>query len=471
MSNPKAQAAKDKGNVAFKSGDYPLAIGHYTSALMADPRDPTYPLNRAAAYLKLGKNEDAERDCNTVLNLSPNNVKALFRRGQARVGMGKLLEAQKDFTDVLRIEPANTSAQEELKKVATLIQNEKSKKSKSPTLPMQASIDSTLNAKRRRVPIKIIDASGAVVGTSAQDATSVASTGTKSPQPATTPDTKPLPAPSPKSDILEPISSRSLKPPLPSPVTSPATPPVPPAFAAAAAALQPEVHETKKGKEKAKETEKGIPTPASFQQAKQARDTARPSRAGGEYDLCESGWEEDATAKSRVEEVQETPEVEMKSPSPAHAPAVVSQPATVPSVSELAANIASLTLPKAPTTYFDFNRAWHSSRSPEEKWALINVHNPPGEAPGALPNVPGAALLISILDAFYTLLSAHPADAELKQRVLEYMQNFARIPRFGTLVLFLSAGEWSALVLMTSCSVRILVENDDFGWRNWPKRR
>jgi hypothetical protein len=246
---------------------------------------------------------------------------------------------------------------------------------------MQASIDSTLNAKRRRVPIKIIDASGAVVGTSAQDATSVASTSTKSPQPAATSDTKPLPAPSPKSDILEPISSRSLKPPLPSPVTAPATPPVPPAFAAAAAALQPEVHETLKGKEKAKETEKGIPTNASFQQAKQARDTARPSRAGGgifrssgqSTIFASRGGEEDATAKSRVEEVQETPEVEMKSPSPAHAPEVVSQPATVPSVSELAATIASLTLPKAPTTYFDFNRAWHSSRSPEEKWALINV--------------------------------------------------------------------------------------------------
>lgn len=50
-------------------------------------------------------------------------------------------------------------------------------------------------------------------------------------------------------------------------------------------------------------------------------------------------------------------------------------------------------------------------------------------------------LLISILDVFYTLLSAHLADAELKQRVLEYMQNFARIPRFGTLVLFLSKPE------------------------------
>ena len=74
MANPKAQAAKDnvsfhnlfpqknhrlvyisQGNIAFKSGDYPTAIGHYTTAILADKNDATYPLNRAAAYLKLGK--------------------------------------------------------------------------------------------------------------------------------------------------------------------------------------------------------------------------------------------------------------------------------------------------------------------------------------------------------------------------------------------------------------------------------
>jgi len=71
--NSKAQAAKNKvgpnlffsviptnfekmqGNAAFKSGDYPAAIGHYTSAILADRNDYTFPLNRAAAYLKLGK--------------------------------------------------------------------------------------------------------------------------------------------------------------------------------------------------------------------------------------------------------------------------------------------------------------------------------------------------------------------------------------------------------------------------------
>jgi Flp pilus assembly protein TadD len=44
-----------KGNAAFKVGDYPGAIGHYTAAILADRSDATFPLNRAAAYLKLGK--------------------------------------------------------------------------------------------------------------------------------------------------------------------------------------------------------------------------------------------------------------------------------------------------------------------------------------------------------------------------------------------------------------------------------
>jgi hypothetical protein len=39
------------------------------------------------------RNEDAERDCTTVLGLSNKNVKALFRRAQARTALQKLGEA------------------------------------------------------------------------------------------------------------------------------------------------------------------------------------------------------------------------------------------------------------------------------------------------------------------------------------------------------------------------------------------
>ncbi|KAG6333728.1 hypothetical protein ID866_5356 [Astraeus odoratus] len=88
MASEKAKLAKEKGNEAFKAGDYPTAIGHYTTAILADNSDPTFYLNRAAAYLKLGKGEDTERDCTRVLEFNPNNVKGLFRRGQARRGLG-----------------------------------------------------------------------------------------------------------------------------------------------------------------------------------------------------------------------------------------------------------------------------------------------------------------------------------------------------------------------------------------------
>ncbi|RPD80169.1 TPR-like protein, partial [Lentinus tigrinus ALCF2SS1-7] len=83
-----------QGNAAFKVDDFPTAIGHYTAAFIADPSNATYPLNRAAAYLKLGKNEDAERDCDAVLRIDKKNVKGYFRRGQARVALQKLKEAE-----------------------------------------------------------------------------------------------------------------------------------------------------------------------------------------------------------------------------------------------------------------------------------------------------------------------------------------------------------------------------------------
>jgi len=41
------------------------------------------------------RNEDAERDCTTVIKLNASNVKALFRRGQARIALNKLSDAQK----------------------------------------------------------------------------------------------------------------------------------------------------------------------------------------------------------------------------------------------------------------------------------------------------------------------------------------------------------------------------------------
>lgn len=106
----KALAHKQKGNEAFAKKDWASAVGLYTAAHYADATEPTYPLNRAMAYIKLGKFTDAERDCTTALSLSPNNVKALYRRATARVGADRLELAITDFEDVLRLDPKNTEA-------------------------------------------------------------------------------------------------------------------------------------------------------------------------------------------------------------------------------------------------------------------------------------------------------------------------------------------------------------------------
>lgn len=42
-----------QGNAAFKSGDYPFALSHYSQAIKLDPSQPTFFLNRAAVHLKL----------------------------------------------------------------------------------------------------------------------------------------------------------------------------------------------------------------------------------------------------------------------------------------------------------------------------------------------------------------------------------------------------------------------------------
>ncbi|ESK84791.1 rna polymerase ii-associated protein 3 [Moniliophthora roreri MCA 2997] len=131
----KAQLAKEKGNAAFKSRDYPTAIGHYSVAIIEDRNDPTFPLNRAAAYLGLDKNEDAERE--------------IAQPGQARLGMGKLDEA--------KAEPGNQAVEDELGKNHVLAQKNFKKASKTTARLFGSS--AALDLCRRRVLIPIIEAS------------------------------------------------------------------------------------------------------------------------------------------------------------------------------------------------------------------------------------------------------------------------------------------------------------------------
>jgi len=143
-----APKAKELGNAAFRAGKWDESIGHYTVAILADGSNLTYPLNRAAAYLKLGKNEDAERDCTTVLCLDGTNTKALYRRAQARTAMGKASGAQNDLNHALRLDPSNTTIKSDLEK---LLERQ--------SIATSSIVTSTSEAmhRRERIPIAIVD--------------------------------------------------------------------------------------------------------------------------------------------------------------------------------------------------------------------------------------------------------------------------------------------------------------------------
>jgi tetratricopeptide (TPR) repeat protein len=109
-----AEVQKDKGNAAFKKGDWHAALDCYSAALKLDSQLLPARNNRAMVYLKLGKLEEASRDCDAVVAADASNVKALLRRAVAAEGLGRTDAAIEDLQRVLQLEPENREAREKL---------------------------------------------------------------------------------------------------------------------------------------------------------------------------------------------------------------------------------------------------------------------------------------------------------------------------------------------------------------------
>ncbi|KAJ7651469.1 hypothetical protein DFH06DRAFT_1094467 [Mycena polygramma] len=441
-----AQAAqeKEKGNAAFKTGDYPTAIGHYSAAIHADRTDATFPLNRAAAYIKLGKNEDAERDCSTVLALSKNNVKGLFRRAQARVAMGKLSEAQADLKEAAKLEPKNLSVKQELSRVAELIQQAaEASARKSKAIPVDVS-STNATPKRRRIPITIVEPDGR---RSTPTTATTANTPAKSSKPVPTTSTT-------ETADLKPVSTRKLDAPA---STEPNPTPSKPAAQPAA------------------------PKPSSFKDTKSARDTTKPSRVGG--GIFRASGESTIFPTREVNPTSTKPETAATEPEPVAKQAappvkkdasppppkevftpkpepVVKQPAPPPPaattkstpnlpppvpVQSAAAATPSAKI-KSLMTLFDFTRAWESAPDPATRFALLSQIPPPA-LPALFQTSLEPALFAEIVDTLAAALPSAEAGT-----VAAYMRAFPGVARFGTVVRFLSRAEkarvrglWGAL--------------------------
>ncbi|OQR75774.1 peptidyl-prolyl cis-trans isomerase D-like [Tropilaelaps mercedesae] len=72
-------------------------------------------LNSAACKIKLKMYDQALEECNEILDASPNNPKAYYRRGQAYHGKGDYDRAIKDLTTANKLVPGDPSVMAELK--------------------------------------------------------------------------------------------------------------------------------------------------------------------------------------------------------------------------------------------------------------------------------------------------------------------------------------------------------------------
>jgi len=116
-----AVAEKERGNAAFKAGNWDKAIEKYTRGLQLDPENCVLSANRAMALLKKGQFAAAEIDCSLALSIDPTYVKAFQRRASARTGLKRFGEAVTDYDEVLRLEPGNKAAQTERVKLLEIM--------------------------------------------------------------------------------------------------------------------------------------------------------------------------------------------------------------------------------------------------------------------------------------------------------------------------------------------------------------
>ncbi|KAG9035787.1 hypothetical protein FRB95_010555 [Tulasnella sp. JGI-2019a] len=431
MTSASAKEAKDKGNAAFKSGDYATAVGQYSAAIVADRTDPTLPLNRAAAYLKLGKNEDAERDCSTVLALpaGKTNVKAMFRRAQARIAIGKTSEAESDLKAALALEPGNDPVKAELAGI------EKSKASGASSSTKiapgragnnAASSSSSLTSSptsqkpyRRRVPITIVDGPTPSKPASAINVPASASA-SEAPSQAIT---------SPKGEtLMSPVSSRSIK--------STITP-------------------TSDSKPILSPTNENVasttPMPGSKSQDPWApRDVPGRKIGGG---IIRKGTTKASGQPAISTAAKANPVVAEEGKSHVASPPVDPSITTglLPAVASSGSTTSARPVPPHPSssisgvipTLFDFTRNWNATVSHDRKWELLKSSVPPSELPSLFLTSLEPVLLNSILTTFLALISTDVLP--IKDEVLEYLKAFPRVPRFEFVVMFLSPKEQKAV--------------------------
>ncbi|KAL7193598.1 hypothetical protein ACSBR2_025242 [Camellia fascicularis] len=129
-----ANDAKLDGNRLFGDGQYEEALMRYEIALQVAPEMPSSVeirsichANRAICFFKLGKNEDTIKECTKALELNPNYVKALRRRGETHEKLEHFEEAIADMKKILELDQSDVQARRTIQRLKPLAAEKREK--------------------------------------------------------------------------------------------------------------------------------------------------------------------------------------------------------------------------------------------------------------------------------------------------------------------------------------------------------
>eukprot|EP00727_Mastigamoeba_balamuthi_P013833 m51a1_g9072 hypothetical protein (588) ;mRNA; r:127836-129949 len=410
-----AEGHKDRGNELFRKGKFWDAAQAYSRGMAADPANAVLPANRAMAYLKLSKFNQAEEDCTLAIRNDPKYVKAYYRRAAARKALKKYGLAIQDLDKVLEMDPANKEAAEELRQVHVLAANQ------IPDAPVKEVEQKPQEAAKPAVP-----------ASPAQQ--------TQAPTEA--------PAPKRKKILIEETDSSAQQPSKgPEPAAEAPAPPKP-AEQAPKRKLIP-IEEIDSSDQPAAQAEP-VPEPTAAAQPAQAttilvapapdpaapaavESTQAPAPAQVEAPAVPEAREKTAPVIEELGQPATAPEVEPASPSvQAHA-----QPKAMPIV--YPAKMPRLPQ-SAPRAFFEFQAAWDSLReSPELRSRLLEMLQP-STLPSLFKDLLGASMLSDIVTVIHDF-----SVKKDKAFALGLLSGLSGVGRFGTLSMFLAAPVKQAL--------------------------
>ena len=117
----KGLEAKERGNTAFRDGDFGKAISEYEEAIKRDPKSAAYRNNLAATLVKVGDVLGAKNQVEKALEIDDKYVKAWAKKGDVEFLMKEYHKAMDSYKAGLAIEADNAACKQGLQKVTMKI--------------------------------------------------------------------------------------------------------------------------------------------------------------------------------------------------------------------------------------------------------------------------------------------------------------------------------------------------------------